>query len=74
MTLTSMLDSAEFQNQLTTELEYFGPGDSPSWVLFSCWKENALFHGGGSPVPGIPHSQRQYDGDNHFEFCEVWSG
>ena len=27
---------------------------------------------GGTPAPLVPASQRQYDGDNPFEFCEVW--
>lgn len=49
--------------------------DCASWEIFSCWKEqlNDQF-GGGTPTPLIPTSQRQYDGENPFEFCEVWLG
>lgn len=46
----------------------------PEWdelELYTCWKEQtAGRHGGGSPAPFVPHSQRQYDGENSFEYCE----
>jgi len=39
--------------------------------LYTCWKEQtASRYGGGSPAPFVPRSQRQYDGENSFEFCE----
>ena len=43
-----------------------------SWELFRPWNEHekARF-GGGTPAPAIPRSQRQYDGDNCFDYCEV---
>ena len=45
--------------------------DFDSWDLLSCWKEQQSDRfGGGNAAPAIPHSQRQYDGENYFEFCE----
>ena len=45
--------------------------DFESWDLFSCWKQQqADRFGGGNAAPVIPRSQRQYDGENSFEFCE----
>ena len=45
--------------------------DFDSWDLLSCWKQQqADRFGGGTPAPGIPRSQRQYDGDNFYEYCE----
>lgn len=45
--------------------------DFESWDLMSCWKEQqADRFGGGNAAPVIPRSQRQYDGENHFEYCE----
>ena len=45
--------------------------DFESWDLLSCWKEQQSDRfGGGNAAPTIPHSQRQYDGENSFEFCE----
>lgn len=39
--------------------------------LYTCWKEQSGNRFGcGSSAPSIPRSQRQYDGDNSFEFCE----
>ena len=49
--------------------------DSPSWEVYDSWKEQTADRfGGGSPAPSVPFSQRQYDGENHLEFCEVWIG
>ena len=46
--------------------------DFESWDLLSCWKEQQSDRfGGGNAAPTIPHSQRQYDGENYFEFCEL---
>ena len=46
--------------------------DFESWELFSCWKEQQKDRvGGGNSAPAIPHSQRQYDGENCFDYCEV---
>jgi hypothetical protein len=46
--------------------------DFESWDLFSCWKEQQKDRfGGGNSAPAIPRSQRQYDGDNCFDYCEV---
>ena len=45
--------------------------DFESWDLFGCWKQQqADRFGGGNAAPAIPLSQRQYDGENYFEFCE----
>jgi hypothetical protein len=45
--------------------------DFESWELLSCWKQQqADRFGGGNNAPEIPCSQRQYDGENSFEFCE----
>ena len=42
--------------------------------LYACWKEQTSSrYGGGSPAPFVPRSQRQYDGDNSFEFCEPFA-
>ena len=49
--------------------------DFESWELLSCWKEQQSDRfGGGNATPTIPHSQRQYDGENHLDFWEVWAG
>lgn len=49
----------------------------PEWdelELYTCWKEQtAGRHGGGSPAPVVPRSQRQYDGENSFEYCEQFA-
>ncbi len=46
--------------------------DLASWKLISNWKEHQSDrYGAGSPAPAIPRSQRQYDGDNCFDYCEV---
>lgn len=38
---------------------------------YTNWKEQSGNRFGcGSPAPSIPRSQRQYDGENSFEFCE----
>ena len=48
--------------------------DFVSWDIFGNWKErNGNQFGAGSPSPSIPRSERQYDGDNYFEYCEVLS-
>lgn len=48
--------------------------DFTSWDIFGNWKERTGNHfGAGSPSPSIPRSERQYDGDNYFEYCEVLS-
>lgn len=42
--------------------------------LYTCWKEQSDNRFGcGSPAPSIPSSQRQYDGENSFEFCEQFA-
>ena len=47
--------------------------DFLSWEVYSCWKQqHANRFGAGTSAPSIPRSQRQYDGDNHFDFCEIW--
>lgn len=39
--------------------------------LYTCWKKQTNGrYGGGSPAPLVPRSQRLYDGENSFEFCE----
>lgn len=49
--------------------------DFESWDLLSCWKQQqADRFGGGNTHPAIPRSQRQYDGDNFLDSCEVWVG
>ena len=46
--------------------------DFDSWNLFGCWKEPQKDRfGGGNSAPAVPFSQRQYDGDNQFDYCEV---
>ncbi len=46
--------------------------DYESWEILSCWKEQlADRFGAGTNAPNIPRSQRQYDGDNQFEYCEI---
>lgn len=51
--------------------------ENPEWnelELYTCWKEQtASRYGGGSPAPFVSRSQRQYDGENSFEFCEQFS-
>lgn len=48
--------------------------DELAWDAYSCWKEQLSDRfGGGNSAPPVPHSQRQYDGDNHFEYCEIWA-
>lgn len=62
---TAMPD-VELSNDAEADLDY------DSWDLFSCWKEQQGDRiGGGNDAPAIPHSQRAYDGDNHFDYCEV---
>ena len=47
--------------------------DASSWDAFRHWKEQfGERFGAGTRAPAIPRSQRQYDGENHFEFCEVY--
>jgi len=46
--------------------------DLESWELFRPWNEHEKArYGGGTPAPAIPRSQRRYDGDNSFDYCEV---
>ena len=46
--------------------------DFVSWKIFSCWKQQPAHRfGAGTSAPSIPRSQRQYDGDNHFDYCET---
>lgn len=46
--------------------------DQTAWELFSNWKQHyGDRFGVGNPFPEIPASQRQYDGDNQFDYCEV---
>ena len=48
--------------------------DVTALELFSDWKAaKGDRFGAGSPNPYIPRSQRQYDGDNHFEYCEPFA-
>ncbi len=43
-----------------------------AWELFCDWKQQyGSRFGAGTSSPEIPLSQRQYDGDNHFDYCEV---
>jgi hypothetical protein len=43
--------------------------------IFSCWRfQQSDRYGAGTAAPYIPTSQRQYDGDNHFDYCEIWLG
>lgn len=62
----------------TTNATQNGLGDAVrddlAWDVYSCWKEQLSGRfGGGTPAPAVPRSQRQYDGDNCFEYCETWS-
>lgn len=41
-------------------------------VIASFRFQNQDRFGGGTPYPAIPESQRAYDGDNLFEYCESW--
>ena len=46
--------------------------DQAAWEMLSNWKQrHGDRFGAGTPIPEIPQSQRQYDGDNHFDYCEV---
>ena len=46
--------------------------DELAWDIYSCWKEQMFDRFGcGSRAPSIPRSQRQYEGDNSFDYCEV---
>lgn len=35
-------------------------------------QERMVFNGGGNAAPSIPSSQRQYDGDNPYDYCEEY--
>jgi hypothetical protein len=51
------------------------PSDWDELAIYNCWKEQAKNRfGAGTPAPYIPRSQRQYEGDNLVDFCEVWIG
>ena len=50
------------------------PRDHVAWDIYGNWKEMpSACDGCGTPAPSIPRSQRQYDGDNPFDNCEVWA-
>ena len=52
-----------------------GHSDRETLEIFGCWKQQlADRYGAGSHAPSVPESQRAYDGDNWFEFCEPWVG
>ena len=71
------LDNAEsdclqhpFANVLVSEMTS-RKSDWDELNRYANWKEgNTGQFGCGSPAPCIPLSQRQYDGENSFEFCE----
>ena len=46
--------------------------DADLWEIYGCWKQQQFDRfGAGTSAPNIPRSQRQYDGDNCFDYCEV---
>ena len=46
--------------------------DVTAWELLCSWRQQHGDRlGAGTSSPAIPQSQRQYDGDNHFDYCEV---
>ncbi len=46
--------------------------DFEAWETFRNWKrQQKIRFGNGNSAPDIPRSQRQYDGDNSFDYCEV---
>ncbi len=68
------LDSArQIDCELASDRRSEDRFDEESWEVLRCWKaQGSHRHGGGSPAPGIPFSQRQYDGDNWLDYCEPW--
>ena len=66
--------SASTLRELTSEESTLEPGTADMEIYVDVIDS---FHfqyedrfGGGTPYPSIPNSQRVYDGNNWFEFCE----
>jgi len=66
-------DKSAVSESLPEAVRFSDPSfDIDSWELFGWWKEKQVdCFGGGNSAPAIPHSQRQYDGENQFDYCEV---
>jgi len=62
--------------QPVTELELaVSEPDFESLEGYRWWKEQqSKRFGAGTPAPNIPRSQRQFDGDNWYEYCEPFRG
>ncbi|MEZ6081228.1 MAG: hypothetical protein R3C56_37835 [Pirellulaceae bacterium] len=67
------------ENMILRELDQFveqsehagSEPDFETWEIYRCWKEQQSDrYGAGTPAPSIPRSQRQFDGDNWFDYCE----
>ena len=55
-----------------TTTDSLRPRACPFQVLEPANVTSGWSDGGGTPYPEVPYSQRQYDGENPFEFCEPW--